>query len=119
MKKVTYRKKNDYYIPNLALYKDDYANYHIGKYGHLRLNYIRNYKKGLYTELMLNGRLPNHLADIDKEANKLIKAMVNELVKQNNVDEKLKQNDQLEWVKLMNNFKNSAEEIVLKELIYN
>lgn len=45
--------------------------------------------------------------------------MVNELVKQNNVDEKLKQNDQLEWVKLMNNFKNSAEEIVLKELIYN
>lgn len=45
--------------------------------------------------------------------------MVNELVKQNNVDEKLKQNDQLEWVKLMNNFKNSAEEIVLKELIHN
>lgn len=68
---------------------------------------------------MLNGRLPNHLADIDKEANKRTKAMVNELVKQNNVDEKLKQNDQLEWVKLMNNFKNSAEEIVLKELISN
>lgn len=119
MKEVTYRKENDYYIPKLVLHKDDIVNYHIGKYGHLRLNYIKNYKKGLYTELMLNGTLPNHLACIDKEANKRIKAMVNELVKQSDVDEKLKQNNQLEWVRLMNNFKDSSEEVVLKELIYN
>lgn len=119
MKEVTYHKENDYYIPNLALQKDNCTNYHIGKYGHLRLKYLRNHKKGLYAELMLNGTLPNNLVDIDKEANKRIKTIVNGLAKQNNVDEKLKQNNQLEWVRLMNNFKNSAEEIVLKELIYN
>ena len=68
---------------------------------------------------MLYGKLPEHLIEIDKQANKRVKAIVNSIVKSQNVDEKLKANNQMEWVRLMNNFKKSAEDIVLSELIYN
>ena len=117
--KLTYRKDGDYLLPNLAVLKDECNNYHIGKYGYLRLDYLKKNKRGYYTELMLYGKLPEHLIEIDKQANKRVKAIVNSIVKSQNVDEKLKANNQMEWVKLMNNFKNSAEEIVLNELIYN
>ena len=60
-----------------------------------------------------------HIVDIDKEANKQVKYIIKNLAKANNTDEMLKQNNSFEWVKMMNNLKNSAEEIVLKELIYN
>ena len=68
---------------------------------------------------MLEGKLPEHLVEIDKQANVRVKQIVEELAKSENVDENLKQNNQLEWVRLMNNFKNQAEEIVFDELIYN
>lgn len=114
---LTYRKEKDYFIPNITVVGDD-NNYQIGKYGNLRLDYLKNYKKGLYAELILDGTLINHLVCIDKEAHKQVKAMIRELAKQQNVDEELKESNQLEWVRLMNNFKNSAEEIVCNELIY-
>ena len=95
------------------------GNYQIGKYGYLRLEYLKKYKRGYYTELMLEGKLTEHIVAIDKEANKQVKDIIKNLAKANNVDEILKQNNPLKWVRLMNNFKNSAEEIVLKELIYN
>ena len=110
MKEITYRKVNDYNIPNLILPKDGFTNYNIGKYGYLRLNYLKNYKRGFYTELMLDLTLPIHLASIDKEANKREKTIISELAKKESVNE--------EWVGLMNNIKNVAEEIVLNELIY-
>lgn len=115
---VTYRKEKDYFVPNLALLvcKDD--DYQIGKYGHLRLEYLKKHKRGFYTELMLDGTLPEHLIDIDKRATAQVKNITNKLAKSQKVDEKLKQSKQLEWVRLMNNFKYSAEEIVLNELIY-
>jgi len=117
--KLTYRKDGDYLIPNLAISKDESNKYYIGKYGYLRLEYLKKYKKGYYTELMLDGKLSEHLMNIDKQANKRVKTIINKLAKSQNVDEELKQVNQMEWVKLMNNFKNQAEELVLKELIYN
>lgn len=68
---------------------------------------------------MLEGKLPEYLAEIDKQANARVKQIVEKLAKSENVNETLKQNNQLEWVRLMNNFKNQAEEIVFNELIYN
>ena len=109
MKEITYRKVNDYNIPNLILPKDGFTNYNIGKYGYLRLNYLKNYKRGFYTELMLDLTLPIHLASIDKEANKREKTIISELAKKENVNEELKQHNQMEWVRLMNNIKNVAE----------
>ena len=117
--KLTYRQEGDYLIPNIAVSKDESNNNHIGKYGYLRLDYLNKNKKGYYIELMLDGKLPEHLIEIDKQANKKVKAIIRSLAKLQNVDEKLKANNQIEWVKLMNNLKNSAEEIVLNELIYN
>ena len=117
MKEITYRKEGDYLIPNLAL-KGAESDYHIGLYGHLRLEYIKKHQLGLYSDLILNGTLPEYLIEIDKTANKRAKSIINELAKKENVDENLKQINQLEWVRCMNNIKNRAEEIVLNELIY-
>lgn len=116
--KLEYHQEKDYLIPNVAI-KNNLGNYQLGKYGYLRLDYLKKHKKGYYTELMLEGTLPEHIVAIDKEANMQVKKIIKNLAKANNVDEMLKQSSPFEWVRLMNNFKNSAEEIVLKELIYN
>ena len=118
-RKLEYHRENDYLIPNVAMRNNKLDNYQIGKYGYLRLEYLKKYKRGYYTELMLEGTLPEHIVAIDKETNMQVNNIVKNLAKANNVDEILKQNNQFEWIRLMNNFKNSAEEIVLKELIYN
>lgn len=118
-KRIIYRREGHYLIPDLAVDEGVSDNYRIGKYGYLRLDWLKQNKKGLYTELMLEGKLPEHLVEIDKQANARVKKIVEELAKSENVDESLKQNNQLEWVRLMNNFKNQAEEIVFDELIYN
>lgn len=114
---LTYRKEKDYFIPDVALAGND-NNYQIGKYGNLRLDYLKNHKKGLYTELILDCKLPEHLVTIDTQAINRVKVIIIKLAKEQNVTEELKQNNQIEWIKLMNNIKNSAEEIVLNELIY-
>ena len=118
-RKLEYHKENDYLIPNVAMRNNNLDNYQIGKYGYLRLEYLKKYKRGYYTELMIEETLPEHIGAIDKEANVKVRNIVKNLAKANNVDEILKQNNQFEWIRLMNNLKNSAEEIVLKELIYN
>lgn len=96
--KLTYRQEGDYLIPNIAVSKDESNNNHIGKYGYLRLDYLKKNKKGYYIELMLDGKLPEHLIEIDKQANKKVKAIIRSLAKLQNVDEKLKANNQIEWV---------------------
>ena len=116
--KLEYHQEKDYLIPNIAI-KNNLSNYQIGKYGYLRLDYLKKNKKGYYTELMLEATLPEHIVAIDKEANAQVKNIIKNLSKANNVDEMLKESSPFEWVRLMNNFKNTAEEIVLKELIYN
>ena len=117
MKEITYHKEGDYLIPNLAM-KGTESDYHIGLYGRLRLDYLKNNKLGLYSELVLDGTLQEHLIDIDKKANERVMNIIYELAKKEKVDESMKQNNQLEWVECMNNIKNRAEEIVLNELIY-
>ena len=117
MKEITYRKEGDYLIPNLAI-KGTESDYHIGLYGRLRLEYIKKHSLGLYSDLILNGTLPDYLIEIDKTANERAKSIINELAKKENVDENLNHNNQLEWVRCMNNIKNRAEEIVFDELIY-
>ena len=115
--KITYHREGDYLIPDLSV-KGTNFDYHIGLYGRLRLEYLKKNKLGLYNDLILNGTLPDHLIEIDKTANKRVKSIINELAKKENINENLKQNNQLEWVHAMNNIKNRAEEIVLNELIY-
>ena len=108
--KITYHQE-DYLIPNLAVLKDESNNYHISKYGYLRLDYLKKNKKDYYTELMLDGKLSEHLIEIDKQANERVKAIISSLAKLQNVDEKLTANNQMEWVKLI-----IISKILLKKL---
>lgn len=117
MEKITYHQEGDYLIPDLVI-EDSCEDYHIGKYGRLRLNYIKEYKKGLYTELMINGTLSKHLAEIENSANKRINLIIKQLAEVENVNEALKSSNQLEWVQYINNIKNRAEEIIYNEIIY-
>ena len=117
MKEVTYHKEGDYLIPNLAV-KETKFDYHIGLYGRLKLEYMKKHQLDLYSDLILNDTLPEYLIEIDKTANERVKKIINELAKSEKVDENLKQNNQLEWIRCMNNIKNRAEEIVLNEIIY-
>ena len=117
MNKITYHKEGDYLIPDLII-ENSNEDYHIGKYGRLRLNYIKEYKRGLYTELLINGTLSKHLADIENTANERIALIVKQLAESENVDEALKESNQLAQVQAMNNIKNRAEEIVYNEIIY-
>ena len=116
MKKITYHKEGDYFIPNLCLPKQ--PNGHIGKYGRLRLNYLKDFKKGSYTELLISGTLKQHLLDIDKNVSNKVNVLIKKFAEAENVNEQLKEHHQMEWIQAMNNIRNRAEEIVLNEIIY-
>ena len=112
-----YTKIGDYYYPNVAVKNSEKVT--LGKYGRARLRYLKDYKKGFYTELLMTGKLTEHLKEIDLNAEQKVKNIINSMAKKDNIsvyyDGKM---EQLEWVKLMNNYKNVAEEIVNNELIF-
>ena len=90
----------------------------LGKYGRARLNYIKTHKRGLYSELLMNGTLNKHLSETDRTATERINRIVKAMAEQDNTNEQLKETNQLLWVGLMNNYKHSAEEIVYNEIIF-
>ena len=116
MVEITYHKEGNYYIPNLYLenYKKDYQ---IGKYGHLRLQYLKNHKKADYTIMFMEGTLRKHIVDTDIQAKERLETLMNQMLDKNPIDENLKDTDPLKWTGLMNNYKHSAEEIIYSELI--
>lgn len=115
--KIEYTKKSDYLIPNLILKKQKHIT-SLGKYALLRLKYIKNHKKAFYTILLTKERLYDYLLNIDEISNNEFERLTNELIKLNGITEDLKASNQLEWVGLMNNIHNSAEEIILTKYIY-
>ena len=117
MEKITYHTEGDYQIPDLNLPKQEKIN--LGKYARMRLNYLKNNNKGLYTELMIKGELTNHLLEVENQAQKRLDQIIQQLAKKNKVNEEMKEKDQMKWVGLMNNFKTTAEEIIAQEIIYN
>ena len=112
----TYRQEGDYLIPNLTL--PDEPDYQIGKYGHLRRSYLKEYHPVLYANFLTSGTLHRHLAEIDQACNERMEIIVSDMAKQEGVTESLKAADQMEWVCRMNNIRSRAEEIVLTELVY-
>ncbi len=115
--KLNYTKVGDYLLPNLTIKNRNYGE--INKYGYLRLNYLKEHKKGLYTTLLMQDKLTNHLVSVSNECEDRFKILMDNYIKNDEkLSEKSKENNQLEWVKLMNNYRNCAEEIILKELIY-
>ncbi len=119
MVEITYHKEGDFFVPDLYLEKEDYENdYIIGKYGHLRLEYLKNHKKVEYTIMLMNKTLRKHIVEIDKQAKRRFEILMKQMLERNPIDEELKNTNFLEWTGLMNNYKLCAEEIVFNEFIY-
>ena len=118
MVEITYHREGNYLIPDLYLEDDYKKDYHIGKYGHLRLQYLKEHKKSDYTIMLLDGTLRKHIVDTDIQAKKRFEILMKQMLEKNPIDENLKDTDPLKWTGLTNNYKYSAEEIILQELIY-
>ena len=112
----TYREEHGRLIPNVAL--PEQTDYQIGKYGRMHLDYIKQHRRGRYTTLLTEGKLNARLHEIDLEANEMLETIIPRLATERNIDENLKARDMLRWAAEMNNIKASAEEIVLREVVY-
>ena len=123
MKKQIYDEKNgmsytlhgDYYLPDLVLREEEPT---YGKYGMLRKQFLKEHRSARYQYLLLTGKLNEHLNQIDHEVREQVETLMEQMTEKQCVTEELKAQDQMEWVRLMNNIKASAEEIVLKNMIY-
>ena len=113
---IAYELRGDKYYPTLSLPAQN--NYKIGKYGLLHLDYIKAHCKGRYTTILTQGNLNSYLREIDAQAIEMTERLISLLADERGIDEKLKEQNALLWVAEMNNIKASAEEIVLKEVIY-
>ncbi len=115
-KQITYTNVNGINYPNLKL--PEQADVSIGKYGMMRLEFLKKHRRGTYTTLLTECKLTEHLSEIDVEAHSQIELLTAELAEERGIDENLKATNPLLWVQEMNNCKTSAEEIVLREVIY-
>ena len=112
---ISYSKVGDYHIPNLILPEEEQS---IGKYGRMRRRYLKEHRPVLFSNLILSGKLYQHLAEIDRTCENRLELIIRQIKVQEGVTEKLKADDQMEWIRRMNSIQNRAEEIVLSELVY-
>ena len=123
MKKQIYDEKNgmsytlhgDYYLPDLVLREEEPT---YGKYGMLRKQFLKEYRSARYQYMLLTGKLNEHLNQIDQEVREQVETLMEQMIEKQGVTEELKAQDQMKWVRLMNNIKVSAEEIILKNTVY-
>lgn len=113
---IEYNLEGDYYIPNLAIPKQEKIT--LNKYGRMRLGYLKEHKKAEYTIMIMEGTLNTHLKEIQETANIRIQHIISELKAKSDLTEDMKNTDMLYWVGTMNSIKAQAEEIVFSELIY-
>ena len=116
MSELIYRRNGDYLLPEMGLTEAEKTP--LGKYGIRRRQYLEQHRPGLYTRLLLSGKLMEHLQEIETTAQNRLESLMTRLKQQNSVTEELKAKDQMKWVGLMNNLKNQAEEMILTDLIY-
>ena len=114
--KITYTQQGDYLLPDLKL--PEQPKVETGIWGKRHLKYIEHYRPILYTNLLTSCKLTTYLAEIDEQAEDMFFRLVNQLANQEGITEQLKANNQMLWVKRMNNIRIRATEIVNSELIY-
>lgn len=112
----TYTKVGDYYLPNLISTEEEIE---IGVWGQRHLRYIKQHHKVRFTNLLTSGKLNDYLAEIDKQAEDMLFRLVKQMAEREGVTEKLKADNQMEWVARMNNVRSRATEIVNHDIIYN
>ena len=109
----TYREENCNLVPDMELPEQK----PIGKYGRMHLDYLKQHRRGRYSAILGEGQLNAYLADVDEQAHEMLTSLTVELAKTQGIDEHLKATDQMRWVQMMNNVRNSAEETIMRELI--
>ena len=114
--KLQYIYSGDFQIPNLVANKEPEES--LTKYGLMRRNFLKENRRGIYSGMKLKGTLKEHCLTVQKQAEERMDYLTAQMAKSQGVDEQMKRKDQMRWVGLMNSIRNSAEEIVLSELIY-
>ena len=117
MANITYRQVNDYMIPNLKIPPEESA-IRLGKWGMMHKDYLQKHNPVIFTTLLTQGKLYQHCAEIDTQAQQMFSTLVSQMIKTENITKQLKSQNQLEWVQRMNSIQERASEIVCKELIY-
>ncbi len=112
----TYRQVGDYLLPNITIPEEETEP--IGIWGQRRLRYLKQHRRALYTNLLTSGKLNTHLSEIDKQATEMCEDLMRRIAKEEGITEKLKVEDQMAWVRAMNNIKNRVSEIVNFEIIH-
>ena len=108
--------EGDIYYPDLQL--PERTNYNIGKFGHMRCEYLKEFKHGYYMKLLLEGKLNEYLHDIDEECHEMLDRIVEKMKEKQDVTEQLKAENQMLWVGKMNNIIACAEAVVVREVVY-
>ena len=112
---MSYTLHGDYYLPDLVLNEEEPT---YGKYGMLRKQFLKEHRSARYQYQLLTGKLNEHLNQTDQEAREQVEMLMKQMAEKKGVTEELKVQDQMKWVGLMNNIKVSAEEIILKNMVY-
>ena len=113
---ITYSKYGDYYLPDLVLSEAEPATY--GHFGRMRLKYLKGHRRATYINLKTSGQLTHHLNETDREANEMLRLLIEQMAQAQGITEQIKSEDQMAWVGAMNNIRNTVEEIVAEKTIY-
>ena len=113
---ITYRKHEDYCVPNLLMHGSEPAAY--GRFGRMRLKYLKEYRRVAYINLKTSGQLIHHLNEVDREANEMLRLLIEQMAQAQGITEQLKAKDQMAWVGAMNNIRCAAEKLVAREVIF-
>ena len=113
---ITYSKYGDYYLPDLVLSKEEPATY--GRFGRMRLKYLKEHRRATYINLKTSGQLTHYLNETDREANEMLRLLIEQMAQAQGITEQLKDEDQMAWVGAMNNIRCAAEDIVMREVIF-
>ena len=112
---ITYSKYRDYYLPDLAVSQKEPATY--GRFGRMRLKYLKEHRRAAYINLKTSSQLTHHLNEIDREASEMLRLVIEQMAQAQGITEQLKAEDQITWVGAMNNIRSAAEEVVLRNII--
>ena len=112
---ITYSKYGDYYLPDLAISEKEPATY--GRFGRMRLQYLKEHRRATYINLKTSGQLTQHLNEIDSEANKMLRLLIEQMAQAQGITEQLKAENQMAWVGAMNNIRSIVEEILVRAII--
>ena len=113
---ITYTSHEGFYLPNLTLPRQEEASF--GRYGRLRLKYLKEHRRALYINLLTSSELAQHLNEIDRQAREMMELLVRQMAQAQGITEQLKAEDQMAWVGAMNNIRSAAEEVVMREVVF-